>query len=705
MIINVALPIPIFKTFTYKVADHINPITGTRVLVPFGKKNIVGIITNTHVNSKLLVNNIKYIIYILDKKPLFTTSLWQIIEFGAQYYHYPIGLALFSILPKQIKNGQLINDQKKTLIITKLNKVIIENDLFCTKKQKIILNTLINQPIYQNIINFSKKSIKILKVLHKKKLCKLYFNSILSETWCKTSNKLLNNANANYNLFINTNNFSVTVINNIRDNDKTKIFLSIIENILKYKKQILILVPEKILIFKLLALLENKIDFPIGIMHSNLNDQIKFNTWLNIWYNNIPIIIGTKCSLFLPFAKLGLIIIDDEHSILYKINHKWCYNIRDLAILRAKVDNIPIILSSLTPSLETINNIQINKYKQILINKNYSNNINNHLLIDNNYYLQINKLSPLLINKIKIYLKNGNQILIFINTSNTKFILKCNTCKYIVSCNKCKQYYKYNKYYNKLICDFCNISQAILNNCQTCNNRFEFINVNISNFKKLLFNIFPDISIYDLNCFSNHKNIINDANIIISNTLFLSKKYHFIKDTLIILMNTDNILYSNNFRYVEYFSQLCNQLVNYISKRYEIIMQTNFPNHPLIQKLVNNNYYNFAKYILNNRKLAELPPFNFHILIKVINNNQLAKLFLLELKQILNNNTKNKILIIGPLYSYYFKLKNYFYWYLLLSSKSRNILHSVINKYYSYISSISNKYKISWLIDVDPVHY
>ncbi|MCV2508434.1 MAG: primosomal protein N' [Candidatus Lightella neohaematopini] len=708
MIIDVALPIPIFKTFVYKVANYINPIIGTRVLVPFGKKNIIGIITDINVNSKLLINNIKYVIRIFDQKSLFTNSLWYIIKWGAQYYHYPIGLALFSVLPKQIKNGQLINDQLQTLVVTQLNKVIIEKNLFLTKKEKTILNALANQPIYQNIINFSKKSIKILKILHKKKLCKLYFNTLISKIWHKTYNNIFNeNTIGNsFNIFKNIDNFSVTVISNIKDNDKIKIFLDVIKNILKYKKQILILVPEVVLIFKLLSLLEDKINFPIGIMYSNLNDKIKFNTWLNIWYNNIPIIIGTKCSLFAPFIKLGLIIVDDEHNILYKANYKWCYNVRDLAILRAKVDNIPIILSSLTPSLETINNIHKNKYRQILINKNYSNSITNLVLVDINYYPQINKLSPMLINKIKIYLKNNSQVLIFINTLNTKLVLICNICHYIANCTICKQYYKYSKYYNKLKCDFCNLLSKIPNTCQICNSKLKFININVSNFKKLLSSIFPNTSIYALDDFNKHEdNIVNNASMIVSSTLFLSKRYYFNKDTLILLMNIDNILLSKNFRSIEYFIQLYNQLTNYVNKKYEVIIQTNFPNHPLVQQLINTNYYSTAKYILNNRKLTKLPPFNFHALIKAINNNQLAKLFLLELKQILNSFIKNKILIIGPLYSYYFKLRNYFYWYLLLSSKSRNTLHSIINECYSYINLVSNKYKINWLIDVDPVHY
>ncbi|MCV2525215.1 MAG: primosomal protein N' [Candidatus Lightella neohaematopini] len=706
MIINVALPIPIFKTFVYKVANYINPIIGTRVLVPFGKKNIIGIVTDINVSSKLLTSNIKYVIYIFDKRSLFTTSLWYIIKWGSKYYHYPIGLALFSILPKQIKSGQLINDQSQTLVVTQLNKMTIEHNLFFTKEQKIILSTLINQPIYYNIISFSKKSIKALKILHKKKLCKLYFNSLISKIWYKTYNKLLDKDIINNNLFKNINNFSVTVISNIKDNDKIKIFLDIIKNILKYKRQILILVPEVVLIFKLLSLLKDKINFPIGIMYSNLNNKIKFNTWLNTWYNTIPIVIGTKCSLFIPFSKLGLIIVDDEHSILYKANYKWCYNARDLAILRAKVDNIPIILSSLTPSLETINNIKKNKYQQILINKNYSNNITNLLLVDINYYSQINKLSPILLNKIEVYLKNNNQVLIFVNTLNNTLALICNTCHHIINCIKCKQYYKYDKYHNKLKCDFCNVLLTIPNTCHVCNNKLKFVNININNLKKLLSSIFPNTSIYDLDYFNEYKdNIINNASIIISSTLFLSKKYYFTKDTLILLMNIDNILLSKNFRYIEYFIQLYNQLTNYVSKRYEVIVQTNFPNHPLIQQLINTDYYNAAKYILNNRKLTRLPPFNFHALIKVINNNQLAKSFLLELKQILNNVIKNKILIIGPLYSYYFKLRNYFYWYLLLISQSRNTLHNIIDEYYSYISLVSNKYKISWLIDIDPVHY
>ncbi|MCV2524980.1 MAG: hypothetical protein N4P93_02080, partial [Candidatus Lightella neohaematopini] len=310
MIINVALPIPIFKTFVYKVANYINPIIGTRVLVPFGKKNIIGIITDINVSSKILINNIKHVIYIFDKKSLFTTSLWHMIKWGSQYYHYPIGLALFSVLPKQIKNGQLINNQLQTLVITQLNKITIEKNLLFTKEQKTILNALINQPIYQNIIKFSKKSIKILKILHKKKLCKLYFNTLISKMWYKSYNNFLHEdtIDNNYDLFKNIDNFSVTVISNIKDNDKIKIFLDIIKNTLKYRKQILILVPEVVLIFKLLSSLEDKINFPIGIMYSNLNDKIKFNTWLNIWYNNIPIVIGTKCSLFIPFNKLEYII-------------------------------------------------------------------------------------------------------------------------------------------------------------------------------------------------------------------------------------------------------------------------------------------------------------------------------------------------------------------------------------------------------------
>lgn len=263
--------------------------------------------------------------------------------------------------------------------------------------------------------------------------------------------------------------FSPWLLAGITGSGKTEVYLSVLENILAQGKQALVLVPEIGLTPQTISRFRERFNAPVDVLHSGLNDSERLAVWLRAKQGTNAIVIGTRSALFTPFSRLGIIIIDEEHDSSYKQQDGWRYHARDLAVFRAKKENIPIIMGTATPSLETLYNVQQKKYRQLNLTLRAGNArpATQHLIDLKGQPLKFG-LSHLLIKHIQDHLAQNNQVILFLNRRGYSPALLCHECGWIAECQRCDHYYTLHQQFHQLRCHHCDSQKPIPRQCPQC---------------------------------------------------------------------------------------------------------------------------------------------------------------------------------------------------------------------------------------------
>ncbi|QJC37078.1 primosomal protein N' [Enterobacteriaceae endosymbiont of Donacia vulgaris] len=676
----------IYNKLDYLLPKQIPIYIGCRVIVPIKKKNYIGIVIEVNNYSKISIKKLKFLHKILDKKSLFNSSILNFANQISKYYKYPIGFILFQILPIFFRkqNKYKIN-LKNNLLVEKIN---IGNNIKLIKLYNNIniKNFLLNK---NKNNHFKEKNIhKILKFLKKTDFQNKFY------VWITQDNII----------FL----------------EQINIYLNIIKIIISQKKQVLIIVPQEYYFIYLYQYFISKLNISICLLYSNFKNQKTLSIWENIKNGKILIIIGTKFTIFTQFLKLGLIFLVEEHHFIYNKTNIYKYNIKNIAILRAKIENIPIILSSKTLSLETLYNINIGKFKFLFKNdkKILYTDFFKFLVLEVNQ--QISKLQLFhknLIKKIQLCIKNNEQIIIYYKHQGYSNLIFCNFCKKPLKCKNCNQNYIFFKKLWKLYCIYCKKNINMLDFCPLCKKNF-FIPIGIRQEQLIEFlnKLFPNTSILNINNKNFLKKILliknNKPLIIISSQILYKEYFSFLINTLIIILNIDNIFFSKNFKMTEYFSQYIFNILNNhvdisIKKKKKVILQTNYPYNKIIVQIFKkyNEYYNIAHFLLKERQIMLLPPYTNHIVLILESYDKKILLNFLETlkKQIMYKylNEKN-FFIIGPLSLLQNKRRGLFRKQIILQHNLKSKLQFIINYTISIVKKIMNFNKIKFIVNVDP---
>ncbi len=506
----------------------------------------------------------------------------------------------------------------------------------------------------------------------------------------------------------------------ITGSGKTEVYLNIIENILGKGKQILFLVPEISLTSKTIQRFNKRFNIPIDILHSGLSDSERLEVWLRAKKGYNAIVIGTRSALFTSFANLGLIILDEEHDNSYKQQDGWCYHARDLAIFLAKQENIPIIMGTETPSLESLYNIKQGKYHRLDLTKRIENNkLTSQYLLNLKGQPLKHNMSKELIQRIKDHLTENNQVILFLNRRGYSAKLICHDCGWIAECSRCDHYYTLHYYQRKLCCHYCNAQLPIPIQCLHCGSTHLLpVGLGTERLENAIKKLFPNIPVIRIDKdTTRNKDLLETklANIykggaqILIGTQMLTKEHHFPDVTLVALLNVDRALFSDDYRAMEKFAQLYIKIcgrAGRTKKHGEIILQTYYPEHPLLSTLLKKGYNEFAIEILEERRDVFLPPYSSHIMIRSEDrNNQSASDFLNKVRECIEqNNIHNpQLWLMGPLHSIQAKRAGRFHWKLLLQHPSRSYLQQFLSNILPEIMRYPESRKVKWNIDVDPI--
>ena len=511
--------------------------------------------------------------------------------------------------------------------------------------------------------------------------------------------------------------FNVSVLIGITGSGKTLVYFERIKKLIKQNKQALILIPEIFLTTQFKKRFEQFFGYEPAIWHSKIGKNKKKNIWNLVAQNKIKIVIGARSSLFLPFKKLGLIVVDEEHDPSYKQEEGVIYNARDMAISRASIENIPIHLVTAVPSLETYNNILNKKYRKTELKKRYENYpLPKTKIINLNLEkLKNGSLSKEAISISKSYLKKNNQILFFLNRRGYAPFLICKECGYRHTCPNCSIYLTYHKVSDKIICHHCGYQSKTKRKCSKENSycNFSMYGPGVEKVFEELKKIFPNkrIKIFSSDYLKKKQNsenlideIIEQKVDILVGTQMISKGYNFPKLNCIIVVDADFTGKGYDLRTTEKNIQLYNQLsgrAGRFSRDSIIVYQTINPEHQVLTNIIQNKPESFFIKELSLRKENNLPPFS-RLISLIISSESKENSFRGAIEIKIKIEKIKGIQVLGPIDSPIFKKKKKYRTRLLIRSDSKILCQKYL---LNVLENLKISRKIKLTVDVDPINF
>ena len=724
-IVRVALAVPLPRFFDYLYPPDLTPIVGGRVLVPFGSQKRVGIVVDLPASSDVAKEKLKPIIDVLDAESLFNSTTWDWLAWSANYYRAALGDVLFQALPVKLRNGEsAVKNDRTFWRITDLGKQALESgELKRAKKQIEALNLLLTQDLEKGNNEISSAIWSALKG-------KDYVEEIIVPTEQKSWQQALGDnplANLDNRLTLNKQQalafsqllfqegFNVWLLEGVTGSGKTEIYLQYIEEVLKKGKQVLVLVPEIGLTPQTVRRFQARFNVEIDVLHSNLNDTQRLNVWERARTGQSAIVIGTRSALFTQFSDLGLIILDEEHDGSFKQQDGWRYHARDLGIVLAQKLNIPILLGSATPSLESVNNVQNGKYHHLVLSKRAGNaTALRQFVIDLKHQRIQNGLSEPLLKRMQEHLEKGNQVLLFLNRRGFAPVLLCHECGWIDKCHHCEKPYTYHQHQRVLRCHHCGAQKTVPMQCGHCGStHLVTTGLGTEQLEETLKARFPQYNIARIDRDSTARkgklegyleDIQQGKSQILIGTQMLAKGHHFPNVTLVALVNVDNALFSLDFRAEERLAQLYVQVAGRsgrAEKQGEVVLQTHYPDHPLLTTLLEKGYQAFAEETLKLRHNMGLPPFSFQALFKAqCRHSEEAENALSQLASFFYEQKIEGLQVLGPIPAPFSKKAGQYRWQLLLQHASRKQLQAALSRYSPELIKSS---QVRLILDVDPL--
>ncbi|MCI9110269.1 MAG: primosomal protein N' [Bacilli bacterium] len=701
------------KTFTYKVPKDINLEVGLRVLVPFGKRNLEGFVLKVFDNGNFDYE-LKEIISVIDEKPIINSEMLRLGKYISKKTLSPLITAYQTMLPRALKAKNGFNVNKKYISYLVINKD--GTDLRAAKQKEVYSFVKENKKVIKQEANLI--SVSAVKTL----IDRGYLKEIKEEVYRLTDD--VKTEKINYELTDNQHealerieftSFKPYLIHGVTGSGKTLVYIKMIEKVLQEGKEAILLVPEISLTPQMVSIFKKQFGKVVAILHSSLSNGEKYDEWRKIENGDAKVAIGARSAIFAPFTNLGIIIIDEEHSSTYKQDNLPKYSAIDVAIWRAKNYNIPVILGSATPSVESYTRALTGAYELIEMPFRVNNNLPNVSLIDmRNEFKKGNRVfSSDFINKMNDRLEKGQQVIVLLNRRGFSTVMTCKECGYTHKCPNCDIPLTYHKTSNSMKCHYCDYQTSKLLTCPDCRSKnINSLGMGTEKLETLINENFPLASVVRMDVDTttrkgSHEKIINDFkegkyNVLLG-TQMISKGLDFPNVTLVAVINGDSSLNIPDFRSAERTFELLNQVAGRAGrgdKKGEVIIQGFNMDHYSIVCASKHDYTSFYSEEMKIRKTLKYPPYYNLCSIRVSGKNydtvfeEAEKISVYLRKEISEN------IILGPSAANIPKINNVYYVGIIIKFKKTNEIITALN-------FVNDKYKtnskVMVEVDLNPI--
>lgn len=757
-ILKIALDVPLDRLFDY-LSGSLTVRIGQRVLVPFGRRNRIGVVIAINNKSDIALEKLKSITQaFVDEIPI-DAQLLGLVKFSADYYHYPFGQALLSALPSRLR--QIAPAVSRRQVVYELTPLGRDTEIEALPKRQRVLRSVMaalqssNQLTETELDAISSSARKIAK-----ELVQLGFalaKQVLAGQGALTNTELtqphLNDEQefAVASITADMEIFKPWLLHGITGSGKTEVYIRLIQQALQdlprqslpvqnlsgqnslgqlSATQVLVLVPEINLTPQLESRFRSRLpSYPLVSLHSNLNESERLHNWQMAQSGLARIVIGTRLSVFTPLPNLKLIIIDEEHDSSYKQQDSMRYHARDVALVRAQRLNIPVVLGSATPALESWYNAvgsnnqtgkAANKYgllslKQRAVSVAQLPQI--HCIDTTKVNLQ-HGLTPQLIAALRLRLERKEQSLLFINRRGYSPVLLCSACHWIAPCTRCSSKLVVHLGQKKLRCHHCGHEQRIPNQCPSCGNAdLHPTGHGTQRLEQTLMQLLPTARIarVDRDSVSRKHALIEildrvhhqEIDILVG-TQMLAKGHDFPNLTLVGVIDTDSALHSPDFRASERLFEQLMQVAGRAGradKAGQVIIQTAFPDNPLFDALKIQDYESYANTLLLEREQVQFPPFVFTALIRAEANDYALVQQFLQFAFEHARAASQYVVVYDPVRPQMERLKGMERGHVLLQAKQRPALQQLLKYLVGQLRGHPIATKVRWSVDVNPLEF
>jgi len=730
LIVRVAVLSPLRRLFDYLIPNNVveawpdcKAEVGCRVMVPFGRREVVGLVVEHITTSELSLDQLKPVNRLLDSGPLLPSKLLTLFSWAANYYQHPIGDALFGMLPVLLRKGEPLPILgTRYWQLTNKGKGLGSDSLKRARSQKELIDRLLSNGACADSILVSDFSRAIITTLESKQLIESFQHAntkISTQNILKQDALTLHDSQRLVLDSIDQHSFNCYLLDGVTGSGKTEIYLQAIEQTLRYDRQALVLIPEISLTPQTEKRFRDRFNVPIVTLHSGLTDKQRLAAWTSAKRGSAQIVLGTRSAIFTPLARPGLIIVDEEHDQSYKQQEGFRYSARDLAVSRAHKEGISVILGSATPSIESLNNCATGRYNHlILTDRAGTAKQPNWSLVDLKSEKSEAGIAASTLSAISQTVEQGHQVLVFLNRRGFAPAIICHHCGWSAECHNCDSRLTVHRARNRLICHHCDYQQRVPHLCPGCQGQ-ELISLGegTERSEEYLEKCFPQTKVLRVDRDSTRKKGAmqevfeigsSGEPCILIGTQMLAKGHHFANVTLVAVLDADSGLFSPDFRSHERLGQLLTQVAGRSGRGDlpgRVIIQTHQPQHPLLEMLIGSGYSFFAQQIMAERKITQLPPFRHMAVIRAESDRaNEAEKFLRTARNIAEgiNHPSPLISYLGPLPAMLEKRAGRYRFVLQIDASKRSTLQVLLDALIVELNLHKDARRVRWSIDVDP---
>jgi primosomal protein N' (replication factor Y) (superfamily II helicase) len=736
MILQVAIDTPLRRVFDYlPPASRAQglPLPGVRVLVPFGRQRLIGILVGIAAESAVPAAKLKSALAFLDESPVYDPVTFELLRWAAEYYHHPIGEVYAAALPVNLRAGQPATLSIERWSVTEEGRQeLAQPSSRRAPQQRALLSWLAERSSATAAeVTETFKSALLMALEARgwavRRLSPLTDSPLAHESGSvevQRGGLALTGAQAQAveTILTTLSSFSVHLLYGVTGSGKTEVYLQVIAAALAEEGQALVLVPEIALTPQLVDRFRRRFNGGVAVVHSGLTDSERRDAWRAAHSGQARIVIGTRSAVFTSMLKLKLIVVDEEHDASYKQHEGFRYSARDLSVMRARGAGVPVILGSATPSLETLENAVSGRYaKHILPQRPGAAQPPRMWLVDLRRHAAEQGLSTPAMQAIDQHLKAGGQVIVFLNRRGYAPSLFCNSCGWVAPCGHCDARMTLHRRALKLRCHHCGAQAPVPTICASCGQALLPVGQGTERVEETLTRLFPDAPLVRLDRdTASARGAIQtvlervhsgDARILVG-TQMLTKGHHFPEVTLVVILDADQGLFASDFRATERLAQTITQVAGRAGREArpgEVMIQTQFPEHPLLQRLIAEGYESFAASALEERREAGWPPYSRLALLRAeAKDNAGLDSFLraaAALGHVLNETAakESAVKILGPAAALIARRADHFRAHLLIETAARSSLQRFLARWLPQVEALDGPPGLRWSIDVDPL--
>ena len=732
LILRLALPSPLRRLFDYlppkgAVEEQLRP--GVRLRVPFGRREVIGVLIEVAQETEVPPDKLRKALQLLEQRPPLPSALFELCQWSAQYYQHSLGDTLSWALPALLRQGEPAERRLQRFWIAQPDARPEDPRLARAPRQREALKTLRQHPhgvLHELLgqLGLVKDSLDLLQAKGLVKVETRYHQPHRHQgAWLAQAELPLNDEQRlAYEAVRAGSGFHCYLLEGVTGSGKTEVYLQLIRATLEAGRQALLLIPEINLGPQTLGRFEQRFNARIALLHSALTDRERMDIWLAARDGELDIVVGTRSALFTPLKHPGLIIVDEEHDASYKQQEGLRYHARDLAVVRARFENLPVVLGSATPSLESLHNAEQGRYAHLRLSLRAGGAQPPRFeRLDVRSRPLDSGLSQPLLKAMGATLERGQQVLVFLNRRGFAPTLLCHDCGWLAQCPRCDARMTYHRGSGELRCHHCDQRQTPPRHCPSCGKLdLRPVGAGTERAEERLQLLFPDVPVLRIDRDTTARKdalgkllrtIHSGAPCILVGTQMLAKGHHFPKVTLVAVLDADSGLFSADFRASERMAQQIVQVAGRAGRAEEpgqVLIQTHLADHPLMVQLAEEGYPAFARQALQERRAAGLPPFAYLALLRADAHRQdQVENFLEAAYHVAEGLAVNLALpqveLLGPVPAPMERRAGRHRAQLLLQSSSRAPLHRLLGIWVVQLESLPEARQVRWSLDVDPI--